>query len=607
VQIKVDFASFFSEEEIIKVLCNLRISAAQKRRRKHLSHNISRTDKNKPDDIQEYPAELKELYMMLPPRRLWNSRRPKNRQNRTSASIYKKAILIIAQDRNNPKYSGEWSQKLDSFIEEVRGKVLGEDVYQFETPKVTPIKKKPHVVKDQSYRPVSTYIKLIDKVVDKLSAKYFRYLFDSIFLDCSYAFRAAEEGKSSPTHHDAVKKLAEFRELNLGETLWIAECDIQKFFDCVNHDKVLEAIEEIEASHHLQIDSLAKNILKAYLDSYSFPNIAKSYCTRYLKERGIDGQVDWCQEELAKLYGKDPNQEKIGIPQGGALSCFIVNLMLDFADRKVLERQNDPDLLYIRYCDDIIIAHKSKEDCGKALRYYLEALGQLMLIPHEPVTIEKYDKNFFQVKSKNPYVWGDDFLSKGNIPWIAFLGYQIKYDGTIKIRDSSIHKELRKQVDEADRILKLVFPKNQDKDLKIRRSKYQIMHSLQQKMISMSVGGVKTYREDRELASPQDFCWCGGFKLLATQEKVVIDQLKILDRGRERQLNRVRRKLNELPEIEVESPTHKALHYYGNPFSYYNQFFKGNNMEVDGQREAVEETKENLENSIRPVLEDENN
>lgn len=599
----MDFASFFSEEEIIRVLCSLRISAAQKRRRKHLSHNISRTDENKPDDIQEYPAELKELYMMLPPRRLWNSRRPKNRQNRTSASIYKKAILIIAQDRNNPKHSGEWSQKLDSFIEEVREKALGGDVYQFETPKVTPIKKKPHVVKDQSYRPVSTYTKLIDKVVDKLCAKYFRHLFDSIFLDCSYAFRTAGEAKSSPTHHDAVKKLVEFRELNSEEILWIAECDIQKFFDCVNHDKVLETIEEIEASHHLQVDSRAKNILKAYLDSYSFPNIAKSYCTRYLKERGIDGQVDWCQEELAKLYDKDPSQEKIGIPQGGALSCFIVNLLLDFADRKVLKEQSDPALLYIRYCDDIIIAHKNKEDCDKALRCYLEALGQLMLIPHEPVTIENYDEDFLQVKSKNPYVWGDD--SKGNIPWICFLGYQIKYDGTIKIRPSSIHKELRKQVEEADRILKLVFPKNQDKDLKIRRSRYQIMHSLHQKMISMSVGRVKTYREGRELAFPQDFCWCGGFNLLATQEKVLIDQLRILDRGRERQLNRVKRKLNGLSEVEAESPTHKALKYYGNPFSYHNQFFKGNNVEVNGQGEITEGTKENIENVIRPVPEDE--
>jgi retron-type reverse transcriptase len=571
----VDFASFFSEEEIIKVLCNLRISAARKRRRQHLSYNISRTAKNKPGDIQKCHAELKALYMMLPPRRLWNFRRPKNRQNRPSASINKKAILAISLDRNNPKYSGEWSQNLDYFIEEVREKIFGINAYQFESPKVTPIKKNPHLREDRSYRPVSTYTKLIDQVVDKLCAKYFRHLFDPTFLDCSYAFRTAGEGKPSPTHHDAVKKLVEFRELNSKEILWIAECDIQKFFDCVNHDKVLKAIEEVEASNHIQIDSRAKIILEAYLHSYSFPKTAKSHCTQFFRERGIDGQVEWCQTELAMLY-EDPSQENIGVPQGGAISCFIVNLLLDFADRQVLGSKKDPALLYIRYCDDIIIAHTSKKGCDEALERYLEALRWLLLIPHRPKTIKQYGKEFFQVKSKHPYVWGDD-LSKGNIPWISFLGYQIKHDGTVKIRPSSIYKELRKQVEEADRTLKLVFPRNQNKDLKIRRSRSQILHSLQQKMISMSVGRVKKYREERELASPQDFCWCGGFKLLATQEKAFIEQLRALDRGRERQLNRVKRKLNELPKIDAESPTHKALKYYGNPFSYYNQFFKGKN------------------------------
>ncbi|MBK8362805.1 MAG: hypothetical protein IPL24_03750 [Bacteroidetes bacterium] len=60
----------------------------------------------------------------------------------------------------------------------------------------------------------------------------------------------------------------------------------------------------------------------------------------------------------------------MGIPQGGALSGLIANLVLDFADRK-MQSLNDSKLLYVRFCDDMIIIHPSKKKAIEASKNLL--------------------------------------------------------------------------------------------------------------------------------------------------------------------------------------------------------------------------------------------
>jgi hypothetical protein len=253
----------------------------------------------------------------------------------------------------------------------------------------------------------------------------------------------------------------------------------------------------------------------------------------------------------------------------------VNNLLLDQADRQVLQdpEKPDPDLFYARYCDDMIIVHPDKEKCHSAFERYRTALSSLNLLPHHPLKVEKYDKDFWDKKSKSPYKWA----AKDNaaaVPWVSFLGYQLRYDGLIRIRPSSVEKELKKQVEQANNILKYVCPKQKSTNSSeksyspgTRRSKDQILYRLHQRLISMSVGR-------KQIGTPPDapsvFCWCVGFKELKGR-RIVCSQLKQLDRGRERQLRRVKRHLTDLdiPSNANANSHHDRLKYRGHPFSYY--------------------------------------
>jgi retron-type reverse transcriptase len=83
------------------------------------------------------------------------------------------------------------------------------------------------------------------------------------------------------------------------------------------------------------------------------------------------------------------------------LSGLIANIVLDYADRKIL-KLNDENLLYVRYCDDMIIMHTDKRKCGIALSKYMKALKKLGLFPHE-IGNESYSRDFWKSKSKGPY------------------------------------------------------------------------------------------------------------------------------------------------------------------------------------------------------------
>lgn len=568
----------FSAGEIINVLCNLRIAAARKRKRQHLLYNIAKDSKNQPKAIQdlgERCGDVKKLYSMLPPRRLWKQHRIRNRRNKNQVEVDKIALRsTVERWRKDPSSQGgdnKWLINLDNFVGEVQKRVLGEEPYCMETPEIVPIKKNPNKKQDNTYRPISKYTDLVDQVVDKICAKYFREILDPSFLDCSYAFRTKNKKNCCPNQHDAIEKLLHFREAHSEVTLWVAECDIQKFFDCVNHEEALKAFDRAFDRIQKKADQRAVEILKAYLNSYSFLKVARPKSKEYFDKKEIKGKIEWCEE----LEACDDllSQQNVGIPQGGAMSCLIVNLILDEADRRVVEDFKDRDLLYLRYCDDIIVIHTAQEKCKDALDRYLAALKSLKLFPHEPREVDKFDKNFWKGKSKLPYEWLYEPARSNTVPWLAFVGYHIRHDGLLRIRPESIGKELTKQVKEVDEIFKVVCPKlpKSNSTTNIRRSELQIQHSLHQKLISMSVGRIKFSVEHDFI---QSFCWCSGFKVLKNHQPVLLSQLKHLDRGREEQLHRAKRKLRKLGLPVSSKPSkHKILRYYGSPFSYYAQFF----------------------------------
>ena len=566
------FDAYFSDKRIIDHLCKLRASDAQKRHEKQFYRNISYKASN-PHLIRS------KVDQFLPSRKQWFRPQLKDRKNKSAFKVNALAIkkTIEYKERHGSAHNETWYKQLQEFITKIRIAALQDGNYKILEPTIIPVEKDK---KNGIYRPLAMY-ELEDRMIISLTATYLRDIFDDDFLDCSYAFRAkAKSPRKTPTHHHAVKDILNYVRKFKGKKLFVAECDITKFYDTVHHEVALNALERAikrANARGITVDSRAIAIFRSFLNSYTFVKTAKVQADEWFKQHKIEGIIKWAEKELEQYY-EDLSMEPIGVPQGGALSPLIANLVLDEADRCVIQNTSNPDeyLFFARYCDDMIIIHPDKRKCEQAFKRYISSLQNAKLAIHKPLAIGKYGKEYYSHKSKKPYLW-DNPEGRNNVaPWVSFLGYQIRYDMKIRVRKGSLERELEKQVKVADKIIEILTSKNKVST----KTRGQILFRLTNKLISMSVGRIKLgVDENHDL---QQFCWSSGFKLLKEFDNIGT-QLKQLDRNRERQLSRIKRKL-DAHDIEYIDPIEniKAPKFCGAPFSYYSQYLNGEDQKDHG-------------------------
>lgn len=569
------FEQVFQERELIRVLSQMRATRAKQRHDAHFHRNIS--------DRAGLPASPNVVDRLFPPRRIWLRLKKEQRATASSAvAVNARSLeLTVNRFRNDDAYKdSDWVIRLNEVLSTIRHQALVSRDYKISSPDILLVEKK-----HPFYRPIATY-KLKDRIIVGQCARYLREAFDEDFLDCSFAFRTSHEGRSCPQHHDAVAALRQYRDRIGSDSLWVAECDIEGFFDCVNHRVTTDAFSRAIAKAEgrgIHIDDRAKRFFEAFLRSYSFRSVAIEKAGKWFQRNNKpDGKLKWPKEKLAEFANStSPENDRIGVPQGGALSCLIANLILDDADRAVLGplEERDPDLFYARYCDDMILVHPDRAKCESAFNRYLLSLKDLRLPNHEPKAITVYSRDFWESKSKLPYRWAMPDAADA-VPWLSFVGYHLRADGLLRIRPSSINKELKKQVEVTDAVLKIVRPKKPsgrrgDSSASefakgVKRARGQVLFRLRQRLISMSVGRRELGKNTIEY--PSGFCWTAGFRLLASQ-RVVTSQLKRLDRGRERQIKRIARAIKDLDIVAPSDYKMKNKKQFdGYPFSYYGQF-----------------------------------
>ncbi|GAB3560423.1 reverse transcriptase/maturase family protein [Spirosoma fluminis] len=569
---------YFNRENIIHLLCKYRVKAAKNSHKAHLLREISSSQYAK-DKVERGIINNQEIISLLPPRRQWirpdkNSRNKNDSQNIVIKSIKKKISKTQKIHLNDPnKIKPVWFTSLIEFVDEILQCINNPTIFSINEPTIRPIKKD-EKKRISECRALSLY-SLRDRIIISLTAKYLTDLFDPFFLDCSYAFRSTKERTVS--HHDAITKILEYRNESAVH-LWASECDIMKFFDCVNHEVVLESLDFLVKENNIKLDNRVLTLFKSYLNSYSFnENVYKKNNTRYFIDFGLQGCCfPWPVEDLKIDFYEniDIYSQRIGVPQGGAISCFIANLVMDSVDQLVINENSDSKLLYVRFCDDMIILHPEKEKCEKALDRYEKAVFNQKLLVHPAKPITNYSKEFWdkKIKSKKPYKWGNS-RNTDNIPWISFVGYQIRYDNKVRIRKHSLDKEINKQRKEINEILKVLeqkinnyYPENESVDVNSisRKSIHQQVHAARSRLISMSVGRVKLHNKDQKFG----LCWTNGFKSL-NDNSIVKSQLKKLDRSRSKHLFLLKKRLSKLTQKPSNVKSKNSLRYYGAPFSYH--------------------------------------
>ncbi len=600
-----EFESYFSSDAIITYLCKLRAKVANSRNKKHLIHLLTDSENfnyhvNKTNGILEFDDEkangfviyekefLNQLNKILPPRKKWinlgkNSRIDDKSKQLISSSKRNEYSLIKTIKSFKKKSPNEpWLLELDEFINDIQSSISSGN-HIISTPTIFPKLKNDKKLNDENEcRPICLF-NLKDRIILSITNKFLTRLFDNYFEDCSYAFRSKKNksGTSTLNHHDCIKEISEFRRQNANKPLWVVECDMEKFYDTVNHKiaKVLfdELINQCKEDYPLIDFSKPTHLFEQFLNCYAFnKTVPLSENLEYWKSYNIpNGYFKWVSKELQELkYYQNIDAERIGIPQGGALSGLIANIMMNVADKVVLQT----GAFYLRFCDDMIIIHPDKTICEVAKELYVNTLIGLKLVPHKfkngSELIEKRKdiskerrkigdysyESFWKGKSKGPFKW--DSLDADSFPWIGFVGYEIHHEGHVRIRKKSFLKEINKQKEVIEEIRKAV-------KFGMRKSKGSVIESAIHRLVGMSVGRVNL--KNYETIS-NDLCWKNGFKELKPN-KYSEQQIKQLDRNRNKLYYDFVKYLSEPntdSETKIKSKPRQIVHF-NKPFSYYFQ------------------------------------
>lgn len=580
-----NFNYFFNEDTIIKAVFKLRVKLARSRSKKHLLHLLTSNQKynynkksEQKNDFEKYNYDLiKKLQEITPPRKKWvdlgSDHRKKRNSQETLATPYKNFYSLI---KTYKKYKAknsqdQWFINLNNFVSEILENVIRED-YNIMAPIVFPKLKDKKIYNDINVcRPICMF-SLKDRIILSITNKFLTQLFDSFFEDSSFAFRSKKNVKNlTVSHHDCITNILEYRNKHLNEDLFVVECDMEKFYDTVNHKITLNLFNQLikkskEKYPSLKLD-VPINIFKKYLDCYAFNfNVPSSEDENYWKSYNIDkGLFKWIDENELKKYYTEKDEVRLGVPQGGALSGLIANIYLNEADIKL----NNNKILYQRFCDDMIIISNKLEYVNTAKLVYINALQSLNLFPHnfreqdELLTINENKlnfKNYWKGKSKGPFKWNS--IENGGIPWIGFVGYEIDYKGNIRVRKSSLKKELNKQKKITQEITNVIKTHR-------RKPIGTASESAINRLIGMSVGRIKMH--NFEMIST-DLSWRNGFRELFNNPHSK-KQINLLDMRRKKQYYRLLKKI-QIEEENISENSKRQIIKYDKPFSYFYQILE---------------------------------
>ena len=572
------FEEFVTENKIISYLCRMRAKLAKRRNKKHLIHLLSLNPQYNYHNAKLTDLES-ELQKILPRRKQWKKLGEKTRQqngqplNSIDKNIRSLTVTIESFKRESP--NEPFLLNLNKFIASIKDAISDAD-YSICKPVTYPKPKDKDHKKEscEICRPISIF-SLKDRIIIGLTNKFITRLFDIYFYDNSLAFRAPRqkiEDKRTLTHHDAIRKIKAYLQQRNGKQLWVAECDMEKFYDTVNHSIIKcefkKLLKKVKKDYPTLATESIQRIFYNYLDCYAFNKDIHPLNKKpdYFRQFKIaKGQFAWVKEKLLDLgYYKSISRARIGVPQGGALSGLIANIVLNKADRQV-ERIADKDLLYIRYCDDMLIIHPDRSECERAFNAYRDSLKTLKLIPHDCPEAPSDGSGFWNTKSKMPYRWCDE--KENGYPWIGFVGYEIHYDGHVRIRKKSLKKEMEKQYEVINEVRRAVEGDNK------KVTNKQIEESVINRLIGMAVGRVELWNAE---SIKNEMCWINGF-VEVTDNKHTRIQLKRLDACRNKLYRKLQKELKKDGNAQSKGSKEqnkgkgRQLLYYGKPFSYYYQ------------------------------------
>jgi RNA-directed DNA polymerase len=210
---------------------------------------------------------------------------------------------------------------------------------------------------------------VMDRVIQQAVLQVVSPIYEQTFSQFSYGFRP----KRSP--HQAINQAKEFLEKWYK---YVVDIDLEKFFDTVNHDKLMARLA-------LTIkDKMLLKLIRRYLQSWVM--------------------IEWIRTKT-----------EIWTPQWWNLSPLLANIVLDELDKELEERWHR----FCRYADDLNIYVKSKRAWDRVLKSITEFIESKLRLK------VNQDKSWTDVPSKRKFLGFTLYTKKDWTSWIR-IAMQVK-------------------------------------------------------------------------------------------------------------------------------------------------------------------------------------
>ena len=206
-----------------------------------------------------------------------------------------------------------------------------------------------------------------DRLIQQAIHQQLNRYYDPHFSEHSYGFRPGRDA------HQAILQASVF--IKEGNE-WVVDIDLEKFFDKINHDRLMQRLSKGIGDKRLL------RLINAYLKAG-------------LMEGGV------VEQRIA------------GSPQGGPLSPLLSNIVLDELDKELESRGHS----FCRYADDCNIYVRSKKAGERVMTSVIDFIEKKLKL--------KVNRAKSGVR---------------HCADVKFLGYTLLSDGGIRIADKSVHR-----------------------------------------------------------------------------------------------------------------------------------------------------------------------
>ena len=211
---------------------------------------------------------------------------------------------------------------------------------------------------------------VVGRVFQQAISQVLTPLYEPTFSEHSYGFRPKRNA------HQALKKCKEY--ITEGYS-YAVDLDLEKFFDKVNHSKLIEILSRTVK------DGRVVSLIHKYLNA------------------GVQ-------------MGNNFEASELGVPQGGPLSPLLSNIMLNELDKELENRGHK----FVRYADDIVIMCKSKRSTERVMQTIVPFIENNLLL--------KVNREKSQVAT----------MSK--VKFLGYSFYKMKGEGRLRIHSKSVSK-----------------------------------------------------------------------------------------------------------------------------------------------------------------------